>query len=98
MTAFVQLIDFETERASEMNTLMDEWLAATQGKRIPTTEMLMHDRENARHYVEMVEFPSYEDAMRNNDMPETQRFAERMRALCSSGPSFVNLDLERREN
>jgi hypothetical protein len=98
MTTFVQIIDFETDKASEMSALMDEWLSATEGKRTATSEMLMHDRENPRHYVEMVEFPSYEDAMRNNDMPETQRFAERMRALCSSGPSFVNLDLERREN
>jgi hypothetical protein len=98
MTTFVQLIDFETDRASEMNALFDEWIAATEGQRIPTTEMLMHDRENPRHYVEMVEFPSYEEAMRNNDLPETQRFAERMRALCTSGPSFMNLDLERRDN
>jgi len=95
---FVQIIDYETTSASEMNALMDEWLANTEGKRTTSASVLMHDRENPQHYVEMVEFPSYEDAMRNNDMPETQRFAERMNALCTSGPSFMNLDVERRES
>jgi hypothetical protein len=95
---FVQIIDFETTSMGEMNTLMDEWLATTEGKRTTMTETLMHDRENPQHYVEMVEFPSYEDAMRNNDLPETQQFAERMRKLCTSGPSFLNMDVERRES
>jgi len=95
---FVQIIDFETTSMSEMNALMDEWLASTEGKRTTMADMLMHDRENPQHYVEMVEFPSYEDAMRNNDLPETQQFAEQMRKLCTSGPSFLNLDVERRDS
>ncbi|GAB3432598.1 hypothetical protein [Flindersiella endophytica] len=94
---FVQIIDFETTKAAEMNALMDEWLAATEGKRIPTSATLGHDRDNTNRYVEIVEFPSYDDAMRNSDLPETSRFAERMSKLCTAGPTFVNLDVEREE-
>lgn len=94
---FVQIIDFETTNPAEMNALMDEWMTATEGNRIPSSAIIGHDRDNTNHYVEIVEFPSFEEAMRNNDLPETGRFAERMRALCSTGPSFVNLDIERQE-
>jgi len=92
---FVQLIDYETDRPDEMDRLMDQWAQATEGTRIPTSAMVGHDRDNPKHYVEIVEFPSYEEAMRNNDLPETQQFADRMRALCTRGPSFVNLNVER---
>jgi hypothetical protein len=94
---FVQIIDFETTKADEMTALMAEWAASAQGERIPTVAMLGHDRDNPRHYMEMVEFPSYEEAMRNSQMPQTQEFAARMTALCTSGPRFVNLDIERRD-
>lgn len=99
MAAFVQVIDFETTKPEEMNALMDEWEGETKGmKRMSVKGLLTHDRENKNHYMEIVEFPSYEIAMENNDLPTTQKFAGRMRELCSSGPRFVNLDVQRRES
>ncbi|HEY5077303.1 MAG TPA: hypothetical protein VIJ48_07360 [Acidimicrobiia bacterium] len=44
-------------------------------------------------FVQIIEFPSYEAAMRNNDLPETQQIAEQMMKL-SDGPAvFRNLDV-----
>ena len=43
-------------------------------------------------YVVIVEFPSYEDAMRNSGLPATQRFAVRLQAISREEPRFLNLD------
>jgi hypothetical protein len=40
-----------------------------------------------------VEFPSYEAAMKNNELPETAAMAEKMAAICDGPPTFYNLDL-----
>lgn len=41
----------------------------------------------------IVEFPSYEEAMRNSEMPETQRMAEQMAKLCNGPVEFLDLDV-----
>jgi hypothetical protein len=43
--------------------------------------------------VQVVEFPSYEDAMANSELPETASFAERLRTLCDGPLLFRNLDV-----
>jgi hypothetical protein len=48
--------------------------------------------------VIVVEFASYEAAMKNNDLPETAQFAEQMAKLCDAPPTFRNLDLEKIES
>ena len=94
---FVQIIEFETDRQDELEKLYREWLAATEGKRTVLHEYHTRDRDRPTHFVEIVEFPSYEQAMVNSDLPETRQIAERMRALCESEPKFVNLDVLRED-
>lgn len=94
---FVQLIDCRTSKYDDMNRLMDSWVEATQGKRTATHSMIAKDRAKAGHYVEIVEFPSYEEAMRNSNLPETNRIFEQMVAICDETPSFTNLDVMRDE-
>jgi len=94
---FMQVIEYRTTREKELESLFDEWLSATEGKRTTMTETHAKDRDDPRHYVDIVEFPSYERAMTNNDLPETNRYAERMRALCDGEPRFINLDVIRTE-
>ena len=57
--------------------------------------MLSADRDKANTYVQVVEFPSYEEAMANSNLPETSEFAERLNKLCDGPPSFRNLDVRR---
>ncbi|MZE75888.1 hypothetical protein [Streptomyces xinghaiensis] len=91
--AFMQIIEYETTREQELEPLFDEWEQATQGKRTLSREFHAHDRDNPNHYVDVVEFPSYEAAMKNNSLPETQTFADRLRELCTTEPRFINLDV-----
>ena len=94
---FVQVIDCKTSRADELNRLMDSWVEATQGKRTATHSIVGRDRADSTHVVEIVEFPSYEEAMKNSHLPETDRIFREMVALCDGEPSFTDLDVMRDE-
>ncbi|MEU6588930.1 ester cyclase [Streptomyces sp. NPDC046881] len=95
---FVQLIECRTSRLDEMNRLIDDWVEQTKGKRTATHAVVGTDRSDASHVVEVVEFPSYEDAMRNSNLPETDRIFREMVALCDEMPTFIDLDVVRDEN
>jgi steroid delta-isomerase-like uncharacterized protein len=94
---FVQLIDCRTSRLDEMNRLMDAWVEQTRGKRTATHAVVGKDRSDASHVIEIVEFPSYEEAMRNSNLPETGRIFQDMVALCDEMPDFTDLDVVRDE-
>jgi hypothetical protein len=91
---FVQIIEYETDRADEVRALGEEFRA--KGHSLnggPTRVTVCHDRDNPDRYVTLVEFTSYEVAMANSSRPETHEFAMRMRELCKAPPRFVNLDV-----
>jgi hypothetical protein len=92
---FVQIIEYQTSKFDEMQTITDEWLAATEGKRSTSRAIDCSDRDRPNMYFTIVEFPSYEVAMKNSDLPETDAFAQKMQALCDGPAIFRNLDLER---
>ncbi|WP_144122763.1 ester cyclase [Catellatospora sichuanensis] len=94
---FMQIIDCKTERPDDLNRLMDTWVAQTVGKRTATHTLIGRDRDDAGHYLEIVEFPSYEEAMRNSQLPETSRIFDEIVALCGEPPTFTNLDVIRDE-
>ncbi|MFE5495538.1 ester cyclase [Streptomyces virginiae] len=95
---FVQVIDYETTRFDEMNALIDRWAEQSSGRRTATHTMIGQDREARNHYVDMVEFASYEEAMKNSQLPETDRMFKEMVALCEGMPTFMNLDVVRDEH
>jgi hypothetical protein len=95
---FVQLIEYKTSKPDEVAALMDEWVTATEGKRTPTRELTGQDRDDSGTYIQIVEFPSYEEAMRNSELPETGKFAEQIQALCDGPAIFRNLDVVREDS
>ncbi|MFE6053637.1 ester cyclase [Kitasatospora sp. NPDC056446] len=93
--AFVQIIDCKTDRLDDLNRLMDAWVEATEGRRTAAHAVVGTDRADTKHVVEIVEFPSYEEAMRNSGLPETDRIFREMVALCDAPPTFTDLDVVR---
>jgi hypothetical protein len=91
--SFVQIIEFETSKLSEMMALQEEWRKETAGRRTAARVMSCQDRERVGHYAVIVEFPSYEEAMRNSDLPETDRLSRRMAELADGPIRFTNLDV-----
>jgi steroid delta-isomerase-like uncharacterized protein len=94
---FAQVIDFKTERFSDLDRLMDRWVEQTKGKRTASHSLLGKDRADGNHFVEVIEFPSYEEAMANSKLPETDRIFAEMVALCDGAPTFTDLDVVRND-
>ena len=94
---FIQIIEYRSSRIEELTAALDGWLEATKGKRAATRGVQTKDRDATNTYVQIVEFPSYEDAMANSDLPETSEFAAKLSSLCDGPPTFRNLDVVREE-
>ena len=90
---FVQIIDYETEQPDEFKALGEERRQAAGDADTATRGMVLRDRDNPNRYYVVVEFDSYEDAMRNSELPETQKFAEQAAQLCTRPTRFINCDL-----
>lgn len=94
---FIQMIEYKTTQIDELNVAIDAWLEKTKGKRAATRGTQTRDRDAENTYVQIVEFPSYEDAMANSNLAETGEFAAQLAALCDGPPSFRNLEVLRQD-
>jgi hypothetical protein len=96
MTGFIQIIEFQTTRFDEVKALGDQFrqqrMASGDGA-VPRRAYFTADRDRQGHYVNIVEFDSYEAAMENSSRPETSEFAAKMAELCDGAPRFYNLDI-----
>jgi len=95
--SFVQIIDLTTSRPDDVEALVSEWRRQTAGRRTAQRGTFTRDRDRPDTYVQIVEFPSYEDAMANSDLPETAAFADQLAQLCDGPISFRNLDVRSTE-
>ena len=91
--AFVQIIEFETSRPDEVEALVEEWRARTAGTRTAQKGTFTQDRDRHHTYVQIVEFPSYEAAMANSQLPETAELSKKIREVCDGPMVFRNLDV-----
>lgn len=93
---FVQIIELQTSRIDEVNALGEEYRKAREaegGKNGPSQGMFTADRDRKNHYINVIQFDSHVAAMENSNHPATTAFAEKMRELCDSPPTFHNLDV-----
>jgi quinol monooxygenase YgiN len=93
MTKFIQIIEFETSKIDEVDAMArelqqkggDTFLA----RRATTTE----DRDCRGHYSMIVEFDSYEEAMKNSESELVKQYSEKLDLLVAGAPTFRNLDV-----
>ncbi|MBA3743478.1 hypothetical protein [Sporichthya sp.] len=91
--SFIQIIDSRTTKFEEMSALDEQYEKDTAGRGTYRRSITCRDRNDPDRYLVMVFFDSYEDAMRNSELPETQALAEKMGALVDGPPSFIDLDI-----
>jgi hypothetical protein len=92
---FVQVIEMVTSRPDEVEALVQKWRADTDGRRTAQRGTFTRDRDVPDTYVQIVEFPTYEDAMANSNLPETAALSKAIAALCDGPMVFRNLDVQR---
>ena len=95
MAGFLQIIEFSTTRVDEIRALAEKLRAdrEAEGQPLVRRGTFTADRDRPNHYLNIVEFDSYESAMENSSRPETSDFAAKMAALCDGPPVFRNLDV-----
>jgi len=91
--AFIQIIEYETDRADEIAQLMEDVRPQDSDGPGFVRMAVTQDRDNPRRYLTIVEFTSYEVAMANSERPETDEMAGKLAALCAGPPRFHNLDV-----
>lgn len=89
---FIQIVEFKTSRIDDMIERGKAYQAEV-GDRGTGTAMVCRDRDNEGTYVIVGTWNSYEEAMQNNDLPETQALAADMAKLADGPPTFRNLDV-----
>lgn len=91
--AFIQIIEFRTSDIDAMEAVANRWEEAVAGKRTAGRRILCRDRAAGNRYFNVVFFDSYESAMQNSNLPETQRFSQEMMSLADGPPTFYDLDV-----
>ncbi len=90
---FIQTVEVRTKRIDELRAMDEEWETATEGKRTLRRAIIAQDRNDPDRYVILAFFDSYESAMENSELPETQAFAQRQASLLEGPPVFHDLDV-----
>lgn len=91
--SFVQIVEFKTHEIDQMRATNDRWQQDTAGKRTATHRMLARDHNDPDKYYALVFFDSYESAMKNSNLPETQAAAKAYAQLSDGPPQFRDLDI-----
>jgi len=91
--AFVQLIEFSTDRIDHWNQITDRFVTALGDRRTTRWSLIGADRDRPGTYLAMVEFDSYDAAMTNSGQPETDVWFKEFLQMCRGEPMFRNLDV-----
>jgi len=89
MAGFIQIIEFSTSRIDEVQALAEGMDDMGYARRAHVTA----DRDRPGTYLNIVEFDSYDEAMKNSERPEVGEFAGKLAELCDGPPKFYNLDV-----
>jgi hypothetical protein len=91
--AFAQIIEWRTNDIEAARKVDDDWWQASDGRRTVRRQLVARDRSDPSRYYAIVFFDSYESAMDNNALPETQAAAEQYQKLSEAPPVFHDLDI-----
>jgi hypothetical protein len=91
--SFIQIIEFRSANIDGMQEVAERWEKATAGKRTAGRRVLCRDRKDPNRYFNVVFFDSYDAAMQNSNLPETQQFSQEMMKFADGPPTFYDLDV-----
>lgn len=91
--AFVQLVEFTSKNTDQIRAVTARYQEETEGRRTTLRTLVCADRDLPDRYVVVAEFASYDDAMANSRLPETQELAAAMNELSDGPLSYRNLEV-----
>ena len=94
VVAFIQVMEIETSRFDEFSAFMRQMQKERGAQLLSNKATVTRDRDRPNHYVIIVEFDSYEVAMKNSNDPTTQRYASEMQKFLDGPITFHNLEVD----
>jgi hypothetical protein len=91
--SYVQIIEFRSANIDAMQDVEERWQQATEGRRTARRAVTCRDRNDPNRYFNLVFFDSYDSAMQNSSLPETQQFSQEMMKFADGPPTFYDLDV-----
>ena len=91
--SFIQAIVYRTSDPDGVRRVDEEWEQATEGVRTARRSIVARDRNDPTRFFALVFFDSYESAMVNSNLPETQALSQKFASLTEEGPTFYDLDV-----
>ncbi len=98
---FTQIISVRSDRPDTIVQLLADWDRAQAESDVMgyVGTHVLADRDNPGRYLIIAEFaevepgvPAAEEAARNNERPETQAWATRLREVIEGDPAYSNFD------
>jgi hypothetical protein len=86
-------MELKTSRIDEVEALSKKLQEERGDALLATKATVTADRDRPGYYLVIVEFDSYEEAMRNSNDPATSKYAAEMSTLLDQPPKFYNLDV-----
>ena len=90
---FVQIASFHASDLDGFKEREEEWQRQTEGRRTLRRWQLLADHQDPTHFVSVNWFDSYESAMVNSALPETDAMAQWMAAKVTGQVEFTDLDV-----
>jgi hypothetical protein len=90
---FIQIIELRTSKIDELRALEEEWEKASEGKRTLRRSIIARDRNDPNRHLVLAFFDSYDSAMVNSNLPETNEFGQKQAALLDAPMLFTDLDI-----
>ena len=93
MPGFIQIMEFDTSKIAEVDVLSRQLEEEAGDGFLARKGTITEDREHRGHYYLIVEFDSYEEAMKNSENPVVSSYAAKLGELLDGPPTFRNLDV-----
>ena len=90
--AIIQIVEFTTDDIDAVRQITAIGRLATEGKRTARRQIVTRDHNQPNRYRAIVFFDSYQAAMENSQLPETQEFAGQYSRVTDS-VAFHDLDV-----
>lgn len=94
MAGFIQLVEYETNDIEAVEKATLQFRDEHPGVMTSTTSRITEDRDKPGTYISIVEFASYDDAMKQSNHPALSEFLQSVGPELMTNPRFRNLDVK----
>jgi hypothetical protein len=94
VTGFIQLLEYETDDIEAVRKAIEGFRREHPDVMTFTSSRITEDRDRPRTYISVVEFASYDEAMKQSNNPALSEFVQSVGPELMRNRRFRNLDVK----